>query len=386
MHVRREDCDVGRRAFRERAAGHAEDPRRVHRQQLDQPRQRHDAGVHEAIKAERHRGLEAGDPERRAIELDVLFVGVMRRVVGRDDVDAAVLQARQHRVAIGRLAQRRIHLHVRVVGDRRPQHLVGEHEVVRRHLARDLRAARFAVADGVERLARAHVRDVHDALGQLGECDVAQRHDRFSFARNPAQSQRRRVKAFVRDAVALQRLLLAVLDDRHVEHARVLQRAPHQHRGRHRMPVVGQRDAAGLLELGDVRELFAFLAARDRADRIHARQVRVGGFRQDVAGDARVVIHRVRVRHARDGRETAGDGSRHAGRDRFLVLLPRLAQVHVHVDEPGTHDESVWDLDDRNPRIHREIAADACDAISVNQQVEHAVTAVRRIDHARSSQ
>ena len=32
--------DVGRRALGQRAAGHAEDPRRVHRQQLDQPRQR----------------------------------------------------------------------------------------------------------------------------------------------------------------------------------------------------------------------------------------------------------------------------------------------------------------------------------------------------------
>ena len=50
-------------------------------------------GVHEPIEAERHRGLEAGDAERRAVELDVLLVVVMRRVVGRDDVDAAVGEA-----------------------------------------------------------------------------------------------------------------------------------------------------------------------------------------------------------------------------------------------------------------------------------------------------
>src|SRR5256885_5000500 len=38
-----------------------------------------------------------------------------------------------------------------------------------------------------------------------------------------------------------------------------------------------------------------------------------------------------------------------AGRDRFLVLLPRLAQVDVHVDEPGAYDEAIGDLDDRRP-------------------------------------
>ena len=222
----------------------------------------------------------------------LLLVVVVRRVVGRDDVDAAVGEAGEHRVAIGRLAQRRVHLDVGVVGDRRRQHLVGQHEMMRRHLAGHARAARLAVAHGVERLPRAHVRDVHDAAGQLGERDVAQRHDRFGLAGNPAQPERRRVKAFVRDAVALERLLLAVLDDRHVEHARVLERAPHQHRRRHRMPVVGQRDAAGLLQLGDVGELLALLPARHRADRVDARQVRFGRLLQDVVGDAGVVVDR----------------------------------------------------------------------------------------------
>ena len=49
-----------------------------------------DAGVHQPIEAQRHRRLEAGDAERRAIELDLLLVVVMRRVIGGDDVDAAV--------------------------------------------------------------------------------------------------------------------------------------------------------------------------------------------------------------------------------------------------------------------------------------------------------
>ena len=107
------------------------------------------------------------------------------------------------------------------------------------------------------------------AAGQLGERDVALRHDRLGLAGNAAQAERRRVEAFVRDAVALERLILAVLDDRHVEHAGVLERAAHQQRRRHRPAVVGDRDAAGRLQLGDVGELLALLtrATRRRSDR-----------------------------------------------------------------------------------------------------------------------
>ena len=140
---------------------------------------------------------------------------------------------------------------------------------MRRHLARDARAARLAVADRVERLPRAHVRDVHDAARQLGERDVAQRHDRLGLAGNAAQPERRRVKALVRDAVALERLLFAVLDHRHVEHAGIFERAAHQQRRRHRPPIVGERHAAGLPQLGDVGELLARpgRATRRRSDR-----------------------------------------------------------------------------------------------------------------------
>ena len=55
------------------------------------------AGVHQPIEAQRHGGLEADDAERRAIELERLLVGVMRRVVGGDDVDRPVAQAFDHR-------------------------------------------------------------------------------------------------------------------------------------------------------------------------------------------------------------------------------------------------------------------------------------------------
>ena len=61
----------------------------------------------------------------------------------------------------------------------------------------------------------------------------------FGLAGNAPQAKRRGREAFVRDAVALERLLLAVFDDRQVEHRRVFERAAHQQRRRDGTPVVG---------------------------------------------------------------------------------------------------------------------------------------------------
>ena len=59
-----------------------------------------------------------------------------------------------------------------------------------------------------------------------------------------------------------------------------------------RMAVVGDGDAAGVLQLGDVGQLFALLPARDGADRVDPRQAGVGGLLQDQLGDAGVVVDR----------------------------------------------------------------------------------------------
>ena len=221
------------------------------------------AGVHEPIEAERHGRLESDDAERRAVELERLLVGVMRRVVGGDDVDRPVAQALDHRVAVGLLAQRRVHLQVRVVAAALVQRLVGQDEVMRRHLGRDRDAAVLAGAHRAQRLARAHVRDVDAAAGHLGQRDVALDHDRLGDAGNPLQPEQAGDRAFVRDAVALERRILAVVDDRHAEHRRVFERPPHQQRRRDRPAVVGDRDAAGGAQVADLGQLLA-LRSRSR--------------------------------------------------------------------------------------------------------------------------
>ncbi len=271
----------------------------------------------------------------------------MRRVIGRDGIDAAVDDAREHLVAVGRASQRRVHLHVRVVAHRRRQRFVGQREVMRRHLARDARAVLLPFADRAQRCGRAHVTDVHRRARHFGQRDIALHHDRLGHPGYTAQAECGRVISLVRHAFTLQRRIFAVFEHRHVEHARILQRAPHQQRRLHRPSIIGNADAAGRAQLRDVGELIAVRALRDGADRVHACEAGLRRFLQDVLRDAGVVVDRRRVRHARNRGKAPRNRRRRAGRDGFLVFLPRLAEVDVHVEQPRRHDEASRHLDDR---------------------------------------
>ena len=121
-------------------------------------------------------------------ELDVLLERTVRRVVGRDGVDDAVVQGADDGLAIGFGAQRRIHLGVRVVGlaffrtdrgRRARDRFIGQREVVRRRLGGHADAAAFRFTDRADAAGGADVRHVQPRAGQLGEEDVALDHRDF---------------------------------------------------------------------------------------------------------------------------------------------------------------------------------------------------------------
>ena len=109
------------------------------------------------------------------------------------------------------------------------------------------------------------------------------------------------------------------------------------------------------------------------------REVCLGSLRENEQRDVRVVVDRRRVRHACDRRESTGNRRCDATRHSLLVLLTWFAQVHVHVDQPGTDDKAGWNLDDRGA-IGRQIPTDASDAAVLDEDVVHAIDPIRGID------
>ena len=100
---------------------------------------------------------------------------------------------------------------------------------------------------------------------------------------------------------------------------------------------------------------------------------------ENLLGDTRVIVHGVGVRHAGHGGEPAGHRGRRAAGDRLLVLLAGLAQVDVHVDEAGTHNEAGRHRD-HDGSLRRQITAHALDDAAAHEEVARAVDPLSRID------
>ena len=125
-----------------------------------------------------------------------------------------------------------------------------------------------------------------------------------------------------------------MVDDRQPERAGIGERRA-QDRGRpDRRPVVRETDDARVGELAECRELLPSPPDRDRAVGQQLDR-RAGGERggANLGEDARLVEGRCRVGHRADRGEAAVRGRRQSGRHRLGVLVARLAQVRVEVDE-----------------------------------------------------
>ncbi len=132
--------------------------------------------------------------------------------------------------------------------------------------------------------------------------------------------------------------LLAVVDHRKVEGARVLERAAHHPRAGHRVAVVRHGHAAGLAQVAVLGQLLALRLAGDGSDRVDAHHGGGAGSLQDRARHLRPIVDRRGVGHGADGREPASRcGPRPCG-DGLLVLPPRLPQMDVDVDESRADD------------------------------------------------
>ena len=260
----------------------------------------------------------------------------MGRVVGGERVDRPVGERRAQRLDVTRVSQRRRHLGVRAVARHR---LLGEEEMMRRHLGGDREPAGLRVAQQCDRAGRAHVRDVQTAARQVRERDVARHHHLLGGGRDAVQAETQRGHTLVHDPAGGEVPVLLVHDDRQAEHRRVLERPPHETGVHDGTAVVGHGHDARPVHLPDLGEPLALHAGRQRTDRVDARSARHPRPLQDELRHRRAVVHRVGVGHARQRGEAARERGRHAGRDRLFVFVARLAEVHVHVDQTGKHEE-----------------------------------------------
>ena len=131
--------------------------------------------------------------------------------------------------------------------------------------------------------------------------------------------------------------------------------------------------------LGHLGDALPLEAVRDRPDREDAAGARLARALEDAIGDRDVVVHRVGVRHAGHRGEPARGGGAGPALDVLLVLLARLAEVDVHVDEAGGHDEPPG-VQDLVPGPGDDLGRGADDPPLLDEEVEPPVGPIRWVD------
>jgi hypothetical protein len=191
----------------------------------------------------------------------------------------------------------------------------------------------------------------------------------------PGKPSLRRPLALVHHAGAGQVVVLGVLGDRDAEVPRVEEGAAHQLGVPDRQAVVRDRHRAGAHHLADLGQALPRQPLRHRADRVDARPAGAPRLGDDVLGHRPVVVDRIGVGHAGDAGEAARRRRPRAALDRLLVLLPRLAQVDVDVDEAGA-DDAAGGVEGAHPAGGLDAAADLGDLAVLDQQVRRLVEAL----------
>ncbi len=254
----------------------------------------------------------------------------MRGVVGADAVGDAAAKRFDQRLAVVLGAKRRVHLEPRVEA---ADLFVGEHQVMRRQLGRQLRAVRLGRGDRLDRNAGREVLDVGPRVLVEAEGAVAGDHRRLGDVWHPGEAERGRDRPLPHHPVAGQRRVLLVEEDRAPGEPLVLERPAHHPGVGDRQPVVGEAERAGLAQRRHLGQLAPLHAAGDGRDEA-GRDDRLGlGPLAERRDDRGIVDDRVGVRHRDDPAVAARGGGPGPGLDVLAVLLAGRPQMDVRVEE-----------------------------------------------------
>jgi len=370
---------IGRESRLDAAAGlQAQNAGRVGGEQLDQAVDAQQLAAHQAVKNHGKGSFHADDTEGGELEFLVLVVAGVRGVVRGDAVDGAVMQAADEFRTVGFGAQRRLDLVDRVVA---LDELFVEQQVVRSGVGADRGLGFAGVADQLDRTGGGDVGKVQARADAFLQDEIAGDDHFLGGFEHAAQPVFVGDEALVDLAFGRDRMVFRVLDDGHVQHLDIFQRLADQVGFHHAVAVVGKGHGAAFDQVGHFHQVFAQLSPGDGGHGKDVDQADLFGAGDDVFGHRAVVVDRLGVGHAGDGSEAAVRCRPGAAFDGFLVFLPRLAQMGMHVDKARGHDQ-LPGFDGRAAADFFYGLGDLLELAVFDQDIHDAVHGAGRVDQA----
>ncbi len=258
-------------------------------------------------------------------------------MVRRNRVDRPVAQGLDHGEPVLFGAQGGIHT---VIGVAAQELRLRQREIMRTCLCGDAHAALFRVTDHPCRRRRADMADVHRHAVCLRQRNLPRCAAVLRGRGDPLNPKLMRHHAFVHQSALCEEQILTVRDHFQPDFIAKDHGVRQESGILDRPAVVGKSDRARTAQCAQIGRFLAFEPFRNRRRNIDVR-VRFPRAAQDIGNHLRAVRGGGRVGHREHTRHTASRRRTAAGEDIFLMGLPRVAEMDVHIDEARRSDQAV---------------------------------------------
>jgi hypothetical protein len=206
--------------------------------------------------ANRKRGFEPHDTERRAGGCQRLFILGMWRVIRGYDIYSAVAQGFYHSQPVKLCAQRRVHFSVRAVSI---DSLVCQREIMRRRFGCNRNAPCFCLADKHNAFFGADMLQMYMTARFVRKRDIPRHDIRFGAVWDAAKPQPARHSPFVDNAAGADIMVFRVIRYKQPKRPCAFGGTAHKTAVHQRFSVVGQCAYAAFLHLFKIGKLAPFL-------------------------------------------------------------------------------------------------------------------------------
>ena len=184
------------------------------------------------------------------------------------------------------------------------------------------------------------MRNVQSRSGQLRQLYVARDTNRFRGSGHARQSEPRGRNPFAHHRAGRERNVFGMLDHRDPERVAIIHHLARKLRSSDRFAVIAYGHDPGVTHRRNFGDRLTFTTDRRRTNRPDADAATSPRAIENKSRHARVVVHRLRIRHAAHRGEAALRRRTCASFDRLRIFLPGFAQVHVNVDKSRRDDQS----------------------------------------------